>query len=133
MNPSENTAILQKAYYQVNKYQALLDLISQHSDPEGICRLSPKVIANFLDVEVVDVATWLVHLIDLGFIEKKATYYRVIPMNVKKSPLEWFKDLLNLIGERPSLNFNQQAEALNISLKDLEFLYGYFVYTSQRS
>jgi hypothetical protein len=120
-------AIVSKAIYLTDKYQELIEIIQSNSDHEGTCRLSPKVLANFLNVESSHISSWLPKLVTLGYLKVEGASYRINPIDAEQSPLLKIAELMQVLAENRELNFGQQAEALQVSMNELEAIYGCFV------
>ncbi|MEK3723501.1 hypothetical protein [Paenibacillus sp. FSL H8-0034] len=114
---------------RIENYNRLLKLIDLKSLEDGSCTLPHKVMANFLDVTHTDIVKWIDKLIDFGIIEQVGTHkaYKRKNSEAENPSLNCLIDLLKLFKESPNLSFSQQAESLDISIQELEYLFGMLI------
>lgn len=119
----------QDALVRIENYQRLIKLIKLKTIEDERCTLPHKVMANFLDVTSDEITRWLDQLIQFKIIEKvgPGSAYRVVNLAEEPTFLDKMAQLLVLIKEEPYLSFQQQAEALGISMKELEGLFGFYI------
>ncbi|SFL83799.1 hypothetical protein SAMN03159341_110177 [Paenibacillus sp. 1_12] len=129
MQPLFTADIVDPLIQRIENYNRLLKLIDLKCLEEGSCTLPLKVMANFLDVTHADISKWINKLIDFGIIEQVGSnhVYKRKSSEIDNPSLNRLIDLLRLFKDSPNLSFSLQAKALDISITELEYLFGMLI------
>ncbi|NHN30719.1 hypothetical protein [Paenibacillus agricola] len=114
---------------RIQNYRRLIKLIELKSVEDGACSLPHKVMANFLDTTQEHIQKWLEKLIEFGIIKQvgNSFTYKTVISEYEQTPIDHLLDLMNLLKENPELSFFLQAKTLNISVQELELLFGLLI------
>lgn len=118
---------------RIQNYHRLIKLIELKSIEDGVCSLSHKVMANFMDTTQEHIKKWLDKLLEFGIVKQVDGQsgtnhtYKIINSEFEYSPLDHVLDLLNLLKASPELSFFLQAKSLGISIQELELLFGLLI------
>ncbi|WP_028551089.1 hypothetical protein [Paenibacillus sp. UNC451MF] len=127
------SSVIDEALFRIESYKKLAALLQSTKNNEGICSLSVKVLSNFLDSSHEEVTSSLLKLTDFGIIKSNRSLneFKVLQTDLEQSPIGLTESLLQLLIDKPECSFQQQANELQVSLKELEIIYGYFVFILQ--
>ncbi|MBE1441590.1 hypothetical protein [Paenibacillus sp. OAS669] len=124
-----SSRVIDRALLRIESYKKLTDLLQSTANNEGKCSLSVKVLSNFMDTTTQDITSTLKKLSDFGIIQSNRSLneFKVLQPDLEQSPIGLAQSLLRLLVDKPDCSFQQQADELQVSLQELEILYGYFV------
>ncbi|MCS7460780.1 hypothetical protein N0M98_11555 [Paenibacillus doosanensis] len=130
MQPAATSNVIQESLHRIVQCRDLLKLLSSKRNQDGVCHLSLKVLSNFMDLSTEDVSRTIRKLAHFGLIKSNRAQneFEILKQHFESSPLAITESLLKLLQENPELTFQEQAARLDISVKDLEVVYGHFVY-----
>lgn len=107
----------------------LIFLLRAKQNAEGISSLSAKEMAAVLNASIPAAKERIEKLIGLGLVEKTGfNSYKVIHSDLDRTHYGVVTGLTRVLSDMPNASYKEQAEALGISQKELEIVYGLLVY-----
>lgn len=108
--------------------QELISFLETKQGEDGTIRITLKDLAAELKTSVPSATERLERLIDFGLVRRiDSRSYQMVHTNLAQTPLTKIEELMQVVSDVPSSSYKQQAEALGISVEELEIVYGYFV------
>lgn len=108
--------------------EELLFLLKAKQGEDGIIKLSLKELAAALKASVPAASERLERLIDFGLIQRiDSRSYTLVHTNLAQTPMAKIEELMQVVADMPNSSYSQQAEALGISVEELEIVYGFLV------
>lgn len=113
----------------VKQYRDIYEWLLSKQDENGVSKTAPTDIASNLGLSETTVLKRIRKLTELGLIERiDNTGYSILFADFTFTPLSRIEDLLSVIEAMPHLSYSEQAEKLEISMQELEAIYGYMAY-----
>lgn len=107
----------------------LLYLLETRRNAEGVSTLGAKEMAKVLNIPVPAAKARVDKLIDLGIVEKMGSAsYKIVQPDLERTPYGTVTRLARILVDMPNATYKEQAEAMGISQKELEVVYGLLVY-----
>ncbi|OPA81074.1 hypothetical protein BVG16_01665 [Paenibacillus selenitireducens] len=113
----------------LQQYRTLIYILLEKRNEAGISHVTVTELSKVLRLSHADISSQMQKCIDLGLIEvADPSGFHVIHADLTNSPIGHMSQLLKVIQQLPDSSFEQQAEQLGFTLKELEAVYGYFIY-----
>ncbi|TMV46588.1 hypothetical protein FE783_25070 [Paenibacillus mesophilus] len=109
--------------------QDLIFLLRAKQNQDGISTLSVKEMATVLHTSVDAAKGRIDKLIGLGLVEKiGSNSYKMIHSDLERTSYGAVTKLAAILSDMPNATYKEQAEAMGITQKELEMVYGLLVY-----
>ena len=113
----------------LQQYRTLIYIILEKKNESDVSHVTVTELSKVLRLSPADISSRIKKCISFGILEAaEPTGFRVLQTDLQCTPFGYMAQLLKVIQQLPESSFEQQAEALRISVKDLEAVYGYFLY-----
>lgn len=113
----------------LQQYRTLIYIILEKKNDAGVSTVTVTELSKVLRLSPADISSRIKKCIDFGMLEAaEPTGFRVLEADLQYTPIGYMAQLLKVIQQFPESSFEQQADAMRISVKELESVYGYFLY-----
>lgn len=110
------------------QYRRFIGKVWEHRNEEGISHVTVRDLSRELSLSPADISTYMKKCIELGMIQvMEPSGYFVPDVEGVHTPIYYMSQLLQAIQHYPESSFEQQAQQLGCSLKELEAVYSYFI------
>ncbi|WP_152394439.1 hypothetical protein [Paenibacillus guangzhouensis] len=113
----------------LQQYRTLIYILLEKKNEAHISTVTVTELSKVLRLSHADIASRIKKCIGFGILEAvEPTGFRVLQSDLTYTPIGYMAQLLQVIKQLPESSFEQQADAMQISVKELESVYGYFLY-----